>query len=517
MWNSKIEKVSCMQTIAAIDVGSNAIRLLIGKVDEKGQAEALESLRVPVRLGGDTFQKGIISETNMQEAVNTFVSFQKVMRDYGVSQVRAVSTSAMREAVNQEILAERIQQASGILVDVISGEEEARLIHLAVSKVVDMHRSAALLVDIGGGSMETSLSVNGNILFAESFKIGAVRLLGQLSQLGKSGGSVQEMVREVVESPRRRVQQIIQTLPSQKVNLLVGTGGNLEELGDQAQKLFKRKSNRLLSLQDLSAIIQRLEGLSYEERIHQLGLRPDRADVILPAAILLDVIAEETRLDEITIPRVSLKDGVLWDLAEEITQGTHLSRREQVWVSIQRLGSKYGMDEEHARHVTELAVRIFDQTQELHHLETEQRLLLEAAAYLHDVGHFISTIDHDKHGYYILTANPLIGLSDTQQAIVGVLVRFHRRHLPDPDEPSFRSLPQKDRQVIIKLLSILRIADGLDTNRSGRVKDVKLKNDRSVWQLELIGDDDLLLEKWTAEKRKDLFCELFGVTLDIKG
>lgn len=509
----KSDQVSTMQTIAAIDVGSNAIRLMIGKVDQNLHLEPLESLRVPVRLGKDTFQNGIIGEASMQESVNAFSTFQKVIHDYGVSKVRAVSTSAMREATNQEILVDRILQATGIQVEVISGEEEARLIHLAVSKAIDLQKYVALLVDIGGGSMETTLSVNGNIIFAESYKIGAVRLLSQLNQPDRPGISFEELVREFIESPRRRIQKILQEQP---VNLLICTGGNVETLGDLAHKLFLHKTNNALSLKDLNLLIERLESTSFEDRISQLGLRPDRADVILPAAILLKAVVDETHLPEVSIPHVSLKEGVLWDMAEEITPETRLSRREQVWVSIQRLGSKYEMDEEHAHHVVELAGSIFDQTRQLHVLAPEYRLLLEAAAYLHDIGHFISTIDHDKHGYYILTANPLIGLTDEQQAMLATMVRFHRRQPPTLEDPAFRLLQQKDRLVVMKLLSILRIADGLDTNRSGRVKKVNLKNERAAWELDLSGEGDLLLEKWTADKRKSLFCELFGVTLEIK-
>ena len=504
-----------MQTIAAIDVGSNAIRLMIGKVDENLHLEPLESLRVPVRLGKDTFKNGIgiISEASMQETVNAFTTFQKVIHDYGVSQFRAVSTSAMREATNQEILIDRILQATGIQVEVISGEEEARLIHLAVSKAIDLKKYVALLVDIGGGSLETTLSANGNIIFAESFKIGTVRLLSQLNQPDKPGVSFEELILKFIESPRHRIQKLIQDQP---INLLISTGGNVETLGELAHKLFLRKTNQSLSLRDLETLIERLKSTSYEDRIHQLGLRPDRADVILPAAILLKSVADDTHQTEIIIPHVSLKEGVLWDLAEQATPGTQLSRREQIWVSIQRLGKKYEIDEAHARHVAELAGSIFDQTRQLHILAPEYRLLLEAAAYLHDIGHFISTIDHDKHGYYILTANPLIGLTDTQQAMLATMARFHRRQQPSLEDPAFRLLQQKDRLVVMKLLSILRIADGLDTNRSGRVKKVSLKNERAAWELDLSGEGDLLLEKWTADKRKSLFCDLFGVTLEIK-
>jgi exopolyphosphatase/guanosine-5'-triphosphate,3'-diphosphate pyrophosphatase len=398
-------------------------------------------------------------------------------------------------------------------VEVISGEEEARLIHLAVSKAIDLQKYVALLVDIGGGSMETTLSVNGNIIFAESYKIGAVRLLSQLKTPDRPDVSFKDLVREFIQSPLRRLQKILQDQP---VNLLISTGGNVETLGELAHKLFLHKNNSTLSLKDLELLIERLENTSYEDRIHQLGLRPDRADVILPAAILLKAVADETHQPEISIPHVSLKEGVLWDLAEQITPGTRLSRHDQVWVSIQRLGSKYGMDEGHARHVAELAGSIFDQTRMLHALGPEQRLMLEAAAYLHDIGHFISTIDHDKHGYYILTANPMIGLTDEQQSMVASMVRYHRRQQPSLEDPSFRLLQQKDRLVVMKLLSILRIADGLDTNRSGRVREIGLTNERSAWEMDLKGEGDLLLEKWTADKRKSLFCELFGVTLEIK-
>ncbi len=502
-----------MQTIAAIDAGSNAIRLLIGKVNEAGRVEALENLRVPIRLGKDAFRDGCLGEASIQETVNAFATFRKVIHDYGVSHYRAVSTSALREASNRDVLTGRIREACGIELEVISGAEEARLIHLAVSRVVDLRKTAALLVDIGGGSIEVTLSVDGNILSAESFKAGAVRLLGQLDAPDSPGGPVEQLVRGYVESPRRRIRQLLQ---SQKISLLVGTGGNAEELGELARKILKRKSDRVLRLKDLQALIARLENLPYEERIRQLGLRPDRADVILPAAIVFEVIAAETRQHEIVIPHVSLKEGVLWELADEAAHGARPSRTEQVWVSVRRLGRKYGMDESHAGHVAALAGSIFDQTRSLHRLEPDDRLLLEAAAYLHDVGHFISTIDHDRHGAYILGANSIIGLTEEQQTMVAGMIRFHRRQPPGLDDPAYRALSQRARQVVVKLLSILRIADGLDTNRSGRVWGVVLTEEKAAWKMVLHGGSDLLLEKWTADKRKGLFCETFGVTLELE-
>ncbi len=306
-----------MQTIAAIDVGSNAIRLLIAKVDEKGQPLAMESRRAAVRLGKDAFLNGVISEASMQATVDAFTEFQKEIHERGVCQFRAVSTSATREASNQKVLAERIRQATGIRVEVISGKEEARLIHLAVSKVVDLQRTTALLIDIGAGSVEATLSVNGNIISTESYKIGALRLLSLLGQPGNHGLSDEERVLDLIQIPLRRIREILHNQPT---TLLVGTGGNMEALGEMAYKFLHCRNNRMISRKDLGILIKRMGSLSYEERIHQFDLSPDRADVILPAAIVLKAMAEETGLPEITIPRTSLKEGLLWDLAEGIIQ-----------------------------------------------------------------------------------------------------------------------------------------------------------------------------------------------------
>lgn len=503
-----------MQTIASIDVGSNAIRLAVGKVDDRGKVDIVESIRLPVRLGQDVFDSGRLGEDTIARAVDAFEQFRRIIRDTGVSWVRAVATSAMREAVNRDVLIDRIAQRTRIDVEVISGEEEARLIHLAVANAIDLDGRLALLIDIGGGSVEVTLADSQKILTTDSYSMGTVRMLERLGRnmIGDTV-SFEKLAREYAEAARGRIEREI---GNARLDLCIGTGGNVEELGNLRQKLFKRDSNRLITVDELDVITDQLKFLTPEERMREFKLRPDRADVILPAAITLRMIAVQGGVKEIRIPNVGLKDGLLLDMAQEIGPGEQPLRRDQVWASALQMGRKYQFDEQHGNLIARLSLRLFDETRHIHRLDDESRLLLEVAALLHDIGHFIHTLDHDKHGYYLLTVNYLIGLNDRQQAIVANIVRYHRKSYPEVDEPSTQQLHYKDRLIVIRLIALLRLADSMDASHTGRTRDIQVAPHKGGLLLKLLGDGDLMLERWTLTKRKGLFAESFGVKLEVE-
>ena len=501
-----------MQIIAAIDVGSNAMRMVVGRIVYEGKVEAVENLRLPVRLGQDAFTTGIVNEETAQQAVDAFIRFRKVADDHKVEKIRAVATSAMRELANSDLLIDRIARTTGIEIETISGEEEARLIHLAVAQAVNLKNKHVLLIDIGGGSVEVTLSQNGNILSTESYNMGTVRLLKKLSDGKNAAMPFHKLVREYAEAARHRIDR---ELGSKKIDMCVGTGGNIEEMGSLRQKLFKRDSDRAITLEELDKLVETLSRMKIEERMRRLKLKPDRADVILPASIVLQMIAHEAKIREVTIPNVGLKDGVLWDMAYSLQEKMRVSPREQVWTSALRLGKKYQFDQDHAKLVSYLAGRLFDQSQTLHELDAENKLLLEVAALLHDIGHFISTVDHHKHGYYILKANPLIGLSESQQNIVANIIQYHRKLTPSFQDDGFRNLPPRDRIVVTELSALIRLADSLDVSHTGRVRDIQFEQQKNSWNLKLQGNGDLMLERWTLEKRQRLFQDVFGVKLKI--
>lgn len=509
-----------MQMIAAVDVGSNAIRMVVGEVDDEWKVRPIENIRLPVRLGQDVFTEGFIQEESIQATIDAFLRFRHVADDFGITGLRAIATSAMREASNGDFLVDRIANSSGIQLEVIDGDEEARLVALAIANVIDLRKKRAVLVDIGGGSVEVAVTDGPNIVSTESFNMGTVRLLNKLKTDGSfhhpanaSNSDFSLLVHEYAEAPRRRIEREIGDEP---VDLCIGTGGNVEEMGKLRQKLFKGSSDKLITVDELQKLIEYLEGMSYKDRIRKLKLRPDRADVILPASIVMHVIARQTGVKKVTIPDVGLKDGVLLDLAEGLSQKPHPSRREQVWESAMRLGAKYQLDSEHAGQVSRLAASLFRQTEELHNLDEEALLLLEVGALLHDIGHFINTVDHDKHGYYILTTNHLIGLNEKQQELVANLVRYHRKAFPSSNDENFKSLSQKNRLLVSKLSALMRLADGMDVSHTGRVRGITLEKEKKVWKLRLEGEGSLMLEKWALLKRRSLFQEVFGVPLEIQ-
>lgn len=508
-----------MPRIAAIDAGSNAMRMIVGDVDDRWRVKTVENVRLPVRLGRDVFRTGAFQEKTIQQAVEAFLHFQRMARNLGALQTRAIATSAMREAANADILLDRILRTSGIEVEIISGAEEARLVHLAVARALKLKGKRAILIDIGGGSVEVTISKDEKITSTESYNMGTVRLLQKLDgsnewsfdALGRKH-PFSTLVREYAEAARRRIDREI---GAERVNLCVGTGGTVEELGRLRQKVFKSANGTAIALPELEKLIAQLSGMSVKDRMRRFKIRPDRADVILPAAVVLHLIAREAHTRRIAIPGVGLKDGLLIEMAEQLKLGPHPPRREQVWESAMQLGRKYNVDPHHAALTARFARQMFDQSRSLHRLGAEERLLLEVASLLHDIGHFISSIDHDQHGYYILQANRLIGLSEAQQQLVANLVRFHRKSGPALDDLGFKALPQRERITVAKLSALLRLADGMDVSHASHVLGASLTEKKKAWELRMRGKGDLMLEKWALEKRRALFEEVYGVPLHI--
>lgn len=504
-----------MQKIAAIDAGSNALRLVVGELDDDWQVHPIQNIRIPVRLGEDAFTNNFFREQTMQQAVDAFLQFRRIIDDFGVSKIRAVSTSAMRETINSDILVDRILRSSGIELEVISGEEEARLVYVAVADAVDISEKRAMLIDIGGGSVEVTITQEGSILTAKTHPLGTVRLLQRLREntVPSRPDSFGRLLREYTEAARRRIGQEV---GSMAVDVCIGTGGNVEAIGELRQKIFKRDSDRVVTAKELDELVTLLEGMNVRERTRRFGLRPDRADVILPAAIVLKMITGIAGVDQVLIPNVGLKNGLLLDLSRNMAQAMVLPDRNQVYGSAVRIGQKYQFNEEHAYYVARLATSLFDQAAKLHQLNGEERLVLEVGTLLHDIGHFVNTVNHDQHGDYLLKANHIIGLSERQQEMVACLVQFHRKGVPYRDIPITSTLTQKDRLTVTKLCAFLRLADGLDGSHTQRVTEAVFTETRSGWLLRLKGNEDLTLEKWSAVKRKALFEEIFGVALDVE-
>jgi exopolyphosphatase/guanosine-5'-triphosphate,3'-diphosphate pyrophosphatase len=499
--------------LAAIDVGSNAMRLAIASSDEDDRMHLVLADREAVRLGGDVFSKGEISDARLVEAMEAFLKFRKLINDSKVKLVRAVGTSALREARNRDYCIGQIAKTTEISIEVISPEEEARLVFLAASKAVKLQRKVALLVDIGGGSVEVSLATENEIIATESFGMGTVRLLQMLEQSKQGERVFRQLAREYINVSGTRLRKEI---GERTVDICIATGGNVESIGDLRVQLCDADDDRSVTLDELDTILKQLQSRPYEERIKDFGLRRDRADVIIPAIIVLQIVAKEARVQEIEIPRVGLKDGLLIDMARNLGRRPSPPDRTQLITSARLLGRKYDCEAEHAQTVSRFALALFDATKRLHKLGADERVLLEVAALLHDIGYYIGTADHHKNTWYLISASPLVGIDDSDKQLIALVTRYHTRSTPKSSHKEFMDISPKRRRTVIMLAALLRLAEALDREHANKVHSLKLTVHSKKVNLLIKGEGDMLLERWALNHRSKLFEKTFKRKMVIK-
>ncbi|MBK9323670.1 MAG: hypothetical protein IPM97_12125 [Bdellovibrionaceae bacterium] len=300
-----------LSRFSSIDIGSNAIRMIVGET-QNSNLRVLKKLRAPIRLGRDVFLSTEISKQNIDETVDAFKTFAKTNREYNVVRCRAVATSAVREAKNRDLLIKKVFAETKIPIEVIDGVEEARLVHNAIRREIDLEKKCILSIDIGGGSVEITFSENGMMSATESFPMGTVRILDQMTKRKLSENQLNVILGEFVVPLTNYLDSHVHSAP---LHFAVGTGGNLECMAQLKTKMLKKTPATYLSLRELREIADRLSVMTYKERIEKLGLRADRSDVILPATLLVQTILRQARIEKIFIPNVGLRDGLLWSTA----------------------------------------------------------------------------------------------------------------------------------------------------------------------------------------------------------
>jgi len=492
--------------VGCIDAGSNAIRFLAAEFSSPTQFDTLAYERVPVRLGHQVFLTGRLAPQAMEGAVKAFSSFRDQMDKLELDAFRAVATSATREAKNGRDLVERIEDETGIQLEMISGSEEARLVHLAVASRLDLTGGQWILTDLGGGSVEVSLVDDMGMLWSESHTMGSVRILEELSEATADPGGYQRLLADYVMTLR---------IPSPAQYWspagFVATGGNIEALAKLAGVNSNGGEVARLPAKDLRSAIDLLYLLSYQERITELNLRADRADVILPAAMVYHHLARLAGAEEIRVPGVGVKEGLILDLVDEmVSQTTHEVRREeQLTKASISFGRRFMFDEAHGIHVARLGLSIFSQTQKLHGLGPRDRQLLLAASILHDIGAFVGHKRHHKHALYLISHSELPGLSPSEMLMVANIARYHRKNIPRKHHPDFMRLSEEERDRVATLSAMLRVADALDRSHLQNVEEVHVSFDAKTLSIRLEGEDELLLERWAVSRKTSLLSKVF--------
>ena len=521
-----------MPRFAALDLGSNALRLRIVEAHASGAGREqllllpdqaspsfreVLSLRSPVRLGSEVFVTGKLASTSIGQACTALREFREAMDQAKVDAYRATATSAVREASNGQTLVERARREAGIELEVIEGVEEARLIQLAVVRRLGLADKRALLVDVGGGSTELTLLDKGESAWAISLPIGTVRLLETYLRGTKTVERGRQKL--LFEGVDRALAEAVPQLRKLPFDIVVGTGGSVDTLVEICPlKGGHAGYPHAVEVPAMKSLLGKLFSMTTEQRRDAYGLRPDRADTIVPAGTIFLRVAEAFKSSAIVAPGVGLKEGILEELVDKyFDRWDKESETRTVIEACIRLGHRYGFDRAHGELVASFAAKLFDDMKSLHGFGERERLLLRAAAVLHDIGDYVRYDGHHKHSYYLIEHSDIMGLTPDERAIVANVARYHRKSPPDPSHPNFRDLDKEVRSKVRGLAAILRIADALDREHLGKVKSLHTEIEPSKRRLSLVvtGEEDRELEEWTVRAKSELLRDVYDLDVQI--
>jgi exopolyphosphatase/guanosine-5'-triphosphate,3'-diphosphate pyrophosphatase len=503
------------RVVSFIDIGTNSVRLLVVRLNPNHSYSILSQQKQQVRLGEGEFEEERILPEAIERLVIICKQLTELARTFTTDEFVAVATSAMREAANQQEILHLLRQEARLDVRVISGQEEARLIYLGVSRGIHLSDRLAFFIDIGGGSTEIAIGGEQNYQYLESFKLGAIRLSNLYLSDEVSGPVSQRRYKKVQQHVKDAIIQSVGKIREQNPALAVGSSGTIMNLFEIAQKAFHQVGNSgegVLSYKDLWKVIGLLCSLPLEQRRKIPGMNPERADIIIPGAAILDTFMRELSLDTITVTGRGLQDGLLVDYCSRMDAFPLLGELSPRQRSVLQLGRSCGINEAHARTVTSLVLEMFDSAKELqlHSFGDRERELLEYATFLHDIGSFISYTNHHAHSYYIIKNSELLGFDQKEVNFMANIARFHRKKTLRKKDPEVLDLDSHERDTLGVLTTFIRLGESLDRSHTALVQHVRFSClEKNSVILDVVTRGDCQLEIWGVEAEKKAFEKIF--------
>ncbi len=506
--------------IAAIDIGTNSIHMVIASINQRSVLTIIDQEKEMVRLGQSGNDMKYLHDDAMTRGVQAIKRFGKLAENQN-AKIRAVATSAVREALNKEIFIKRVKEETNINIEVVSGVEEARLIFQGVSHALPINEKDALVVDIGGGSTETVIGKFGKIKFAHSDKLGAIRLTKQFFD---NQNYTKQNINEIRKYVIGEWTPTLNNIKNVGFDLAIGTSGTILSLASLA--LIENGENvpdflngYSVPTKNILKVISKITKCKNPDEISKIpGMDESRSDIILAGAIILETFINELKIKQILVSPYALREGIVFDTYEkmrEIEEYHHLSNLR--FETIYDLAHRYNIDMQHAEHVKEISLKLFDELKQYHNFTDYEREILECASLLHDIGYWISHNQHHKHSYYIITHSDLPGFTNDEGEFIGNVARYHRKSLPKKKHSNFVSLPEETQSKVGVLAGILRIAEGIDRRQKQYVKGVEIEKNSNI-QIKLLPIDskvDLDIEIWGANRRKQLLADSLKKSIEI--
>ena len=499
--------------LAAIDIGTNSVHMIVVRVRPDFSFEIVDREKEMVRLGAGGLDGKKLTNESMNAALQALSKFARLAQSHQVDEILAVATSATREAENGGAFLRAIERKTGIRARLITGTEEARLIHLAAVYGVDTPKPA-VVIDIGGGSVEITLGSGREIEFARSFKIGVIRLTERFVDSDPiSSRDERKMVEFIGEHVNRYIEHIVE----KGFDRVIGTSGTILSLGIVATAMDRgtvpqEVRNLRVPAKSLRRLRKTAVELDLEERMHLPGLDPRRADLMVAGGVLLDTLLKKLKAEDITLCDLALREGVLLDYIQQhrrdiarVDRYPDVRRR-----SVIELGERCAWDGAHSRQVAAIALTLFDYTKRIHGLGDREREWLDYAGLLHDIGTHISYPKHHRHSYYLVKNGDLRGFEPEEIAIIALLTRYHRRAVLQKDHEGVADLDKYQRRVVTILSAFLRLAETLDRSRHGVVRGLELRERLGEIRIKVQAVGDAELELWAAHRQARALEEALG-------
>ena len=516
---SKPPALQASRVVAFIDIGTNSIRLFVVRIKPDCSYSVMSSQKEVVRLGEGEFEKNQIGPDAMNRAIMVAGRFVELARSFGAEEFVAVATSATREAKNRHMFLSRLRLESHLDVQVISGREEARLIYLGVTSALHIEDHHVMIIDIGGGSTEIAIGGQKVYSFLSSLKLGSIRLTNLFFPERYEKPVTKEQYETIRSYIREQLKPVLGEIKRHPADMFIGSSGTIINLCDIASGLFHPEEGKrtILNATELKKTVSYLCSLSLPERRKVQGINPDRADIIVAGAAIIDTLVQEIGIKSLEVTQRGLQDGLLADYLSRMDGYPllgNLSVRER---SVLQTGRSFGINEFHARTVSKLALDLFDSAkkEQLHDLEGLERELLEYAAFLHDIGSLISFQNHHEHSYYIIRNSNLLGFNSREINIMANIARFHRKKLPRQRDSTIPELSREDRTIMRKLAAFLRLAESLDRRHTALIEEVRFTAiTKESADLMVVARGDCQFESWGVKFESKHFERVFGRKLN---
>ena len=503
--------------LAAVDIGTNSMRLVVAEVQPDGSYRVLDQDREMTRLGRGLYDSGRIGDGPMEQSLQTLGRMKAIAEGFGVGELRAIATSAVREAANGRDFVREAWRRCRVRIEVVPPEEEARLAFRSVSRHYDLSDRLTAIVDIGGGSTEVILAAGGVIDQVVSLPLGAVRLSERYCKSDPLRPKHWKALRRGIDSTIKEMMG----KPPFAAEVMIGSGGTFTNLAEMAQlerdgKVAQARDHAI-SRAEVVRLLDRLRETPLEARRQIPGLNPQRADIIVAGVAAVARLMRRLGTQRVLVNDRGIRDGVLLSMIDDLFGTTPPARapvadRMEV---VRRFARKCHSNERHCEHVATLAASIFDALSDAYALPSGGRDILRAAALLHDIGYLINHEEHHKHAYHLIMHGDLRGFSSREIELIANVARYHRRAAPKKAHANFARLDRGERRLVRRLSGVLRVADGLDRAHGQAIQGVRCRVGDGWVRMLVRATRDPAIELEDATRKAGLFERAFraGLTL----